>query len=207
VPFLSIQPKWLQNATTAARFCHILIEKCLGNPSENVMKLNTVGRESGNTLPTQPVYTPESKVGFASGTIILTQEGEIPVEFLCSGDRIISRGTGFATLDQINSSRCMVRAVRFVAGSLGHTRPDLDLILPENQMVLVRDWRAQSLFGVAEAVVSAGDLIDGEFICDLGFQPMMLHQLRFARPSVIYAGGLEVMGTGAEIDTNLRAAA
>ncbi len=171
------------------------------------MKPNTVGRESSKILRTHPVYTPESKIGFAAGTIILTQEGEMPVEFLSPGDRIISRDTGFVTLGNINCSRRMVRAVKFAAGSLGHTRPEQDLILPENQMVLVRDWRAQSLFGAAQAMVRAVDLVDGEFICDLGLQLMMLHQLHFAKPHVIYAGGLEVAGIGGESESKLRPAA
>jgi Hint domain len=171
------------------------------------MKPNTVGRESRENLQAHPLYPHESETGFAAGTIILTQEGEMPVEFLSQGDRIISRDTGFVTLGRTSSSRRMVRAVRFAAGSLGHTRPEQDLILPENQMVLVRDWRAKSIFGAAQAMVRAGDLVDGEFICDVGLQPMMLHQLHFAKPHVIYAGGLEVAGISGETGTDLRPAA
>jgi hypothetical protein len=175
--------------------------------SENAMKPNTVGRESSKFLHTHPIYPPNSETGFASGTLILSQDGEIPVEFLSPGDRIISRDSGFVTLDHISRSHQPIRAVRFAAGSLGHTRPEQDLTLPENQLVFVRDWRAQSLFGVAQAIVPARDLIDGEFICDLGVQPLMLHQLHFAQPHVIYAGGLEVAGISSEINTILRSAA
>lgn len=171
------------------------------------MKPNTVGRESRKTLQTHPFYTPESEAGFASGTIILSQDGEMPVEFLTPGDRIISRDAGFVTLDHVERTTHQIRAVRFAAGSLGHTRPDHDLILPENQMVLVRDWRAQSLFGVPQAMVRAGDLVDGEFICDLGQQTMRLHQLHFAKSHVIYAGGLEVAGMCSAPEMALRAAA
>ena len=107
------------------------------------MKPNTVGRESRDFLHTHPIYLPDSETGFASGTVILSQDGEIPVEFLSPGDRIISRDAGFVTLTHISHTRQQIRAVRFAAGSLGHTRPEQDLILPENQIVLVRDWRAQ----------------------------------------------------------------
>ena len=158
------------------------------------MKPKTVRREGREILPTPRDYTPESVTGFATGTIVLSQEGEMPVEFLSPGDRIISRDTGFATLAHISYSLRLIRAVRFAAGSLGHTRPEQDLILPESQKVLVRDWRAQSLFGVDKALVQASQLIDGEFICDLGLQPMTLYQLHFSQPHVIYAGGLEVAG-------------
>lgn len=158
------------------------------------MKPKTVGRESRDILHTPRVYPPESEAGFASGTIVLSQEGEMPVEFLSAGDRIISRDSGFVTLDHINCCRRLVRAVRFAAGSLGHTRPEQDLILPESQKVLVRDWRARAMFGVKMAMVRANELIDDEYICDLGLQPMTLYQLYFKQPHVIYAGGLEVAG-------------
>lgn len=171
------------------------------------MKPNTVGRESRKILHTHPNFTPESESGFTSGTIILSQDGEIPVEFLTPGDRIISRDAGLVTLDHVARTTHQIRAVRFAAGSLGHTRPDHDLILPENQMVLVRDWRAKSLFGVPQAMVRAGDLIDGEFICDLGLQTMLLHQLHFDTSHVIYAGGLEVAGLRCAPEMALRAAA
>ena len=56
-------------------------------------------------------------------------------------------------------------------------------------------------------MVRAGDLVDGEFVCDLGLLPMMLHQLHFAQPHVIYAGGLEVAGISSDIKTAQRRAA
>ena len=160
------------------------------------MKPNTVGRASRDSLQPHPVYPLEPGTGFVSGTIILSQDGEMPVEFLSPQDRIITRDAGFVRLAHISRSRQSIRAIRFAAGSLGHTRPEQDLILPENQMVLVRDWRAKAMFGADQAMVRAVDLVDGEFICDLGMRAMVVHQLHFSAPHVVYAGGLEVAGTG-----------
>ena len=43
--------------------------------------------------------------------------------------------------------------VRIKAGSLGHTRPGHDTVLPAHQKVLLRDWRlAQALFGAPQAL-------------------------------------------------------
>ena len=158
------------------------------------MKPNTVGRDSRDSLQTHPVSPHETHAGFLSGTPILSKDGEIPVEYLSPGDRIISRDAGFARLEHISLSQRMVRAICFTAGSLGHTRPDQDLILPEFQKVLIRDWRAQALFGVSQAMVRAGDLVDDEFICDQGIRPMTLYQLHFSSYHVVYAGGMEVVG-------------
>ena len=156
------------------------------------MKPKTVGRAPGVTPMTRHVDPHPKDVGIASGTIVLSLEGEMPVEFLSPGDRLITRDIGMARLTGITRTRSVVRAISVAAGSLGDTRPDQDLILPANQRVLIRDWRAQAFFGAQQALVAIGDLVDGEFICDLGLTPMALHQLHFAGDHVLYAGGLEM---------------
>ena len=156
------------------------------------MKPNAVGRAGGFSPLSHPVSSPAIKAGFVFGTILLTRDGEMPVEFLSPGDQIITRDAGMVRLDRIRHRRTVTRAISFAAGSLGHTRPDQDLILPADQLVLIRDWRAQSMFGKPQAMVRADTLIDDEFIRDLGQQKMQLYQLHFDTPHVIYAGGLEL---------------
>ncbi len=136
---------------------------------------------------------PLEPAGVLSGSIILTLDGEIPVEHLLPGDRIITRDCGTAVLMSVNHHSTRVRAVRIMAGSLGDTRPDRDVVLPEGQQVLVRDWRAQALFGLRRAAAPAHALIDGEFITSEGIQTMSLHELRFEAPHVIYSDGLELI--------------
>lgn len=156
------------------------------------MKPNTVGR-AGGTVPQQhPIVMSASEAGLLSGTVLLTKCGETPVEHISEGDKIITRDRGFVAVNRVIKSRQMVRAISFVAGSLGDTRPDTDLVLPAGQQVLIRDWRAQALFGHAQACVRADMLVDGEFIRDLGLQMMELYQLQFEADHILYAGGLEV---------------
>jgi hypothetical protein len=169
--------------------------KTLRHQSENAMKPNTVGRASGQNPLSLPFSTPAPKVGFAPGTLLLTQDGEVPVEYLSPGDRIITRDAGIVRLEHIQYHRTITHAVLFSAGSLGHTRPDQDMILPAAQMLLIRDWRATAMFRAKQTMVRADALIDGEFIRDLGLQKMMLHQLQFNTSHVIYAGGLELSCT------------
>lgn len=160
------------------------------------MKPNAVGRAIGQFPNSHPNSMPAKKAGFVSGTILLTQEGEMPVEFLSPGDRIITRDAGMVRLQNIRHRRVLTRAISFAAGSLGDTRPDCDLVLPAAQMVLIRDWRAQAMFGVDQAETRADRLVDEEFICDLGPQKMLLHQLQFGDPHIVYAGGLELSCMG-----------
>lgn len=171
------------------------------------MKPKTVGRAIGYDPTSHPYIPPDAQAGFASGTIILTQDGEMPVEFLSPGDRVISRDAGLVKLTGTSRSQQVVQAISFAAGSLGHTRPDQDLILPADQKILIRDWRANAMFRQPQTLVSACDIVDGEFICDLGLVPMVLHQLRFDHPHVIYAGGLEVACGPSKTRTALRTAA
>jgi Hint domain len=159
------------------------------------MKPISVGRASGQSPAPHPFSAPAHDSGFLSGTIILSKDGEIPIEFLSPGDRIITRGTGMVRLARIRRSRAFIRAIAFAAGSLGHTRPEQDMVLPAGQQLLIRDWRARAMFGQRQSLVRADALVDGEFVCDLGPALQRLHHLHFDQPCVIYAGGLEVAGS------------
>ena len=170
------------------------------------MKPNTVGRVDG-TGPIRP-YAPFRTLsgGIPTGTIVLSQDGEIPVEYLCEGDRVVTRHGGLVPLRRLHVRTVDSRAILIAAGSLGDTRPECNLTVPEDQTILLRDWRAQAMFGRAQALATAGQLVDGEFIRDLGRQRMELFQLEFDTPQVIYAGRLE-LGCSAPEFVDLRASA
>ena len=154
------------------------------------MKPNTVGRELSGHMP--PLRTEICHVGLVSGTILLTADGEIPVEYLSPGDRIVTRNAGLVPLAAIQTVRVSEEAVKISAGSLGDKKPTHHAMLPASQMVLVRDWRAQALRGATQAVMPAGCLIDDEYITALGARDMTLVRLGFAAPYVVYADGLEL---------------
>lgn len=153
------------------------------------MTPKTAGRDHGQTT----LEAPFKPAGMLSGSIILTLDGEIPVEHLLPGDRIITRDSGMSVLGSVYRHQLRTRAIRIVAGSLGDTRPDRDVLLPEDQRILVRDWRAQALFGMRQVWVPVQALLDGEFIVSEGLQTMTLHELSFDEQHVIYADGLEMI--------------
>ena len=130
--------------------------------------------------------------GILRGTIVLTLKGEMPVERLMPGDKVITRDSGVSTVRAIESMKTVVQTVKIKAGSLGQTRPEDDVVVPAEQDILVRDWRARSMFGKDQAIVSAIKLIDDEFILDNGLQDATLFQVCFDSDHVFYAGGLEV---------------
>lgn len=139
-----------------------------------------------NGLPATPskmIYNPSSDIAnpnrgdndgeldfadfvcFTPGTLILTPAGEVPVEALAPGDRVVTDGGGSAEI-RWTGRRTVPGAGRhapvlIAAGTLGNRR-DL-MVSPQHRMV-VADWRAELLFGLAECLVPAVALVDGERI-------------------------------------------
>ena len=159
------------------------------------MKPNTVGRVDGKDRHAGQ-FTPYAVLdtGLLQGSQLLTLDGEIPVEFLSVGDKLITRDSGISKVTHIQRSKRMVHTISLAAGSLGHTRPERDALLAGDQMVLIRDWRARALFNSERALVAARALVDNEFITDLGQTETTLYQIFCDGPHILYADGLE-MGT------------
>jgi hypothetical protein len=131
----------------------------------------------------------------SAGTTVLTLDGALPVQFLAIGDRVITRA-GARTLRNIIVTQAeAVRLVRVSARSLTPDSPEDDVILPPDQPVFVRDWRAPALMGQRQGMVPVRKLMDGEHIRAETFAEMRLFTLRFDREEVIYAGGMELVCT------------
>lgn len=134
----------------------------------------------------------EAQAGVAAGTMVRTLEGLLPVEYLTPGDRIVTRGGARRLVSVSVQARKMVDLVRIRASTLGHDRPEQDLLVSAGQPMLIRDWRAKAIFGAPVAVVPAARLADGEFVCLETHRHVRLFTLRFDEDEVIYAEGLEL---------------
>lgn len=124
--------------------------------------------------------------------MVRTLDGVLPVEFLTPGDRIVTRAGARRVTSISVVTRKQVDLVRIRASTMGHDRPDQDLLLSPGQPVVIRDWRAQTLYGVSAAAIPAARLADGEFICMETHRQVRLFTLRFDDEEVIYAEGLEL---------------
>ncbi|MBK6466731.1 MAG: Hint domain-containing protein [Rhodobacter sp.] len=130
--------------------------------------------------------------GITAGTPVLTLAGELPVQFLAPGDRVITR-SGAKVLKDIEVVVVRDAAmVRISASALGHDRPEDDLFVAPSQPILVRDWRAKALYNQDVAMVEAQRLADGDYIRHEVVAEVRLFTLRFERDEVVYAGGLEL---------------
>ena len=135
------------------------------------------------------------KRGIASGTVVATLDGYLPVDFLAPGDRVVTR-TGMRVVREVRVARFTGSAVRIGALALGHDRPEQDLMLPADTLVLVRDWRARAIFGQDQALVPVERLVDGEYIALEKVTGMRLYELRFDAPQIVYAEGVEIYCDG-----------
>ncbi|WP_439140597.1 Hint domain-containing protein [Roseicyclus sp.] len=134
-----------------------------------------------------------SPMAIAPGTTVLGLDGALPVEHLYPGDRLITRhgARPVTAIDKITLP-AGTAIVQLTKNALGG-RPDRDLWLPAGQRILIRDWRAQALYGQKQACVAASQLADGEYIrLDTLREPATGFALRFGRPEVFYADGLEL---------------
>jgi Hint domain len=130
--------------------------------------------------------------GVLLGTMVRTLDGVLPVEYLTPGDRIVTR-SGARSLTSVSvAARKGVDLVRIRASTMGHDRPDQDILLSPGQPVIIRDWRARALYGAPVAAIPAARLADGEYVVAESHSEARLYTLRFDADEVIYAEGLEL---------------
>ena len=132
------------------------------------------------------------EAGLPTGTPTLTMDGELPVDHLSPGDRIVTRDGGAAVLRSVGLSRGWIAPIEVARGCLGHDRPDRAVLLAPETLVHLRDWRAQVLFGADSIDVPAHRLIDGRHVRALEGREVTLVTLGFDAPRIVYAAGLEV---------------
>jgi hypothetical protein len=137
--------------------------------------------------------------GLVAGTTVLTLAGGKPVEHLTVGDRVITR-SGARVLRGIHSTVLpTAKLVCISASALGVEQPEEDMRVAPGQGIHIRDWRAKALKGVAQAVIAAKELADGEYIRIETTVGACLYALEFDGAEVIYANGLEVTCTPATV--------
>lgn len=105
---------------------------------------------------------------FTPGTLIATPRGEVPVEELSVGDRIITRDNGLQEIRWIGRNAMSghelranphLQPVLIKAHSLGNGLPERDMLVSPNHRILVANDRTQLYFDEHEVLVSAKHLL------------------------------------------------
>ena len=124
----------------------------------------------------------------------MTLDGEISAEHLSVGGRVITRDSGMSVIKTIHTRDVKMQPIRIKAGSLGHTRPDRDMMVAPGARIHIRDWRAEALFRAATATFATAANIASVVIpaasgstCDEGvaLTPTLDRPLLPSKPSVL----------------------
>lgn len=156
---------------------------------------------------------------FASGTHILTDRGEVPVEALKPGDQIVGVDGSVHSL-RLRLSRSLrhselirlpqLRPVRIVAGAFGQGLPRRDLLVSRQHRMLTDSPIAQRMFGTPNVLISAIRLTDlpGVFL-DSAVTELTYHHLIFDQHVVLFAEGApsESLFTGPQAIASMSAEA
>ena len=135
---------------------------------------------------------------FTPGTLIATPKGEIPVEQLKAGDRIITRDNGIQELRWIGSRKFdwahmvanpHLRPIMVRRGSLGNGLPERDMMLSPNHRVLVSNDRTSLYFDEHEVLVSVKHLVGGKGIFEVESIGTAYLHLMFDQHEVVLSDG------------------
>ncbi len=164
-------------------------------------KTLTIVQCSERMLRSTPSERP-SVICFTPGTRLRTETGEIAIEDLGPGDRLLTRDSGpqevlWSGHRRMSGARLFAmpdqRPIRLRRGALGLDRPEADLIVSPEHRVLVTGRAAQDLWGEPEVLVRAADLVGDRFITvDHSLRETWYIHLMLDRHEVIWANGLEV---------------
>lgn len=164
----------------------------------SISELSEDDRHSASTFNTKqfdksPAAALSALPSLVSGTTIATLAGELPIETLKPGDKIITRDFGAVPLGWIGRSQAIGKgtssSILIKAGAIGN---HADLMVSPNQCVLLLNPVSELFFGTNTVLVPAEYLIDGQSI-RLAEQDDVEHwHLLFDRHHVIYAGGAMV---------------
>ena len=128
---------------------------------------------------------------FVAGTLIDTPEGLREVETLRVGDLVLTQDDGAQPLRWIGMRQVAAEGnfapIRIRAGSFGAER---DVLISPQHRILVRDPLADLMFGEAEVLVAAKDLVNGSSVTvQEGGEVCYVHLL-LDRHQVIFSEGM-----------------
>jgi hypothetical protein len=129
---------------------------------------------------------------FVAGTLIATPEGERPAETLVPGDLVLTQDDGPQPLRWIGTRQVAATGnfapIHIRANTFGEHR---DLLVSPLHRVLIRDNLAELLFGEAEVLVAARDLVNDRSVRRRAGGEVIYVHLLFDRHQVVFSEGLE----------------
>jgi hypothetical protein len=104
---------------------------------------------------------------FTPGAMITTQRGEVPIQHLQAGDRVVTRDNGIQPVRWVGKTQMFLQdfqaephllPVLVRQGSLGKGMPERDMMVSPNHRILVANERTSLRFADREVLVAAKHL-------------------------------------------------
>lgn len=152
----------------------------------------------GNVIGRSEFTNIESIVCFTPGTLIATPKGEVAVENLRVGDKVITRDNGIQEIRWMGAKEMgwhefatnpHLRPVMVKAGSLGNGLPERDMMLSPNHRLLVANDRTALYFDEHEVLVAAKHLIGGKGIHQVESVGTTYFHFMFDQHEVVLSNG------------------
>ncbi len=127
---------------------------------EGGQSADQLGADAGPVARCTPCFTP--------GTLVTTQRGELPVEHLSVGDRVVTRDNGIQTVRWVGKTQMFLQdfqaephllPVFIRQGALGKGLPERDMMVSPNHRILVANERTSLRFADREVLVAAKHLV------------------------------------------------
>jgi len=135
---------------------------------------------------------------FTPGTLIATAKGQIRVEDLKPGDRVITRDNGMQEIAWVGQKHLTqkdfiakpeLKPVLIKAGSLGENMPERDMMVSPNHRMLIADKGASMYFDEPEVLAAAKHFVGKEGICHVDVSQTSYIHFMFERHEVVLSDG------------------
>ena len=169
-----------------------------------VMYLDALGNIEDARVTAPAVSALEATCGaFAHGSLITTENGDVPIEDLLPGDKVLTRDDGPQEVRWIGSMSLVPttsspkhippKLVRMTENSTGLGRPNRDIIFGEHARLLRRNAACRSLFGTEAAFAPIGAFVDGVQIIEISpISPVKVFHILLDGQHIIQAAGMEM---------------
>ncbi|NJM82870.1 MAG: Hint domain-containing protein [Tabrizicola sp.] len=135
---------------------------------------------------------------FTPGTMIATDQGEVPAQHLKPGDRVITRDNGVQRIQWVGKNHLFLHdfqasphllPIVVRQGSLGKGIPERDMMVSPNHRILVASDRTTLSFSEPEVLVAAKHLMAGQAVQTVESSGTTYIHFMFERHEVILSDG------------------
>lgn len=135
---------------------------------------------------------------FTPGTRILTLRGEVAVESLQLGDKVVTRDNGAQEIRWIGEKNLSgkqaanqphLHPILIRKGALGHNLPERDMMVSPNHRMLLANERTTLMFEEPEVLVAAKHLIDGKGVQKIASVNITYIHMMFDQHEVVLSDG------------------